>query len=291
MSVARQSSLFGIEPRPLPGDDDGVDRDRRAAEEQDASNPGQIDLFADRACLARDLEAALRGGDFPEANRLRLLFEETYGESADTRALSFLEGEATALSSAQPEVALPAWRTLDSSLESPRLRRILQEGVLRRLLREHPAEKLAASDPASLPALAWTLTFVPEGAAERDVQDARGLVRTALLAGQELSSLDFRWDEPLADLLAEGEPPAWLPSLGVVRRLWPAPRPTPEDLAALSSPFDEPESPDTAAHAFWSCLRVAEDSSCPEPAVHEARRRMKKLRPDLHALYMRRALV
>jgi hypothetical protein len=41
--------------------------------------------------------------------------------------------------------------------------------------------------------------------------------------------------------------------------------------------------------AFWQCLRVAESPDCPYDLRHQARRRMKQLHPDLHALFMRRA--
>jgi len=44
-----------------------------------------------------------------------------------------------------------------------------------------------------------------------------------------------------------------------------------------------------AALEFWRCLQVAESVDTPEEVLHEARRRMKRLSPELHALYMRRA--
>lgn len=114
------------------------------------------------------------------------------------------------------------------------------------------------------------------------------MIRDALLTGFRLEPLGLRWDQALADLLAEDEEPPWLACLGVIRRLWPTPRLMPEDIGALSGPFVEPASGEQAALAFWSCLRVAEDRDCPEGALHEARRRMKRLRPEFHALHMRR---
>ena len=289
-----QLTLFGAEPRPLPREDGGTAHDRDTPDRlAGGAEPGpeQIDLFAERACLARDLEGALREGDFPQARRLRRLFEETYGVSAETRALGLLEGLAGALASPFPEEALPAWRGLDSDsgLEAhPRLRRLLREGVFGRLLRSHSADDLASVSPGSLPALAWVLASGPGASPEDAQREARRLVRDALLAGRRLESLDFRWDEALADLLAEDDPPPWLACLGVIRRLWPAPGPSSEDLDLLSGPFVEPASPEPAALAFWSCLRAAEDRDCAEGALHEARRRMKRLRPALHALYIRR---
>lgn len=287
-----QLTLFGTEPRPLPREDGGAARERESPDRPATSaepGPGQIDLFAERARLARDLDGALRGGDFPEARRLRRLFEETYGVSAETRTLGFLEGLADALASPLPEEALPVWRGLDPSLEAhPRLRWLLREGVFGRLLRSHSADDLASVSPGALPALAWVLVSGPGAFPEGGKREARRLVRDALLAGRRLESLDFAWDEALADLLAEDDPPPWLACLGVIRRLWPAPRLSPEVVAVLSGPFVEPASQEQAALAFWSCLQAAEDRDCAEAALHEARRRMKGLRPAFHGLYMRR---
>lgn len=286
-----QLTLFGTEPCPLPRDG-GAAHDREAPDRPAGSAepvPEQMDLFAERARLARDLEGALRGGDFPEARRLCRLFEETYGVTGETRALGFLEGLADALASPLPEEALRVWRALDSGIEThPWLRRLLREGVFRRLLRSHSADNLASVSPGSLPALAWVLASGPEASPEDGQREARRLVRDALLAGRRLESLDFPWDEALADLLAENDAPPWLACLGAIRRLWPAPRPASEDFDVLSRPFVEPASQEQAALAFWSCLRAAEDRDCAEGALHEARRRMKRLRPAFHALYMRR---
>jgi hypothetical protein len=41
--------------------------------------------------------------------------------------------------------------------------------------------------------------------------------------------------------------------------------------------------------AFWQCLRLAESPGCPDHLLQQARRRMKQIHPDLHALFMRRA--
>jgi hypothetical protein len=281
----RQLTLFGTEPRPLPREDSGGDRDRESADRLagfSEANSGQIDLFTERARLARDLEGALRGGDFPQADRLRRLFEENFGVSAETRALGFLERLADPLASALPEVALPAWHGLDSGLEThPRLRRLLREGVLGRLLCSYSADNLASVSPGSLPALAWVLAARPEASAEDGKREARCLVRDALLACRRFESPDFSWDEALADLLAEDDPPPWLACLGVIRRLWLAERFSSDVVSVLSSPFFEPGSEERAALAFWSCLRAAEDRDCPEVLLHEAVARHPKpgLRP------------
>jgi hypothetical protein len=285
-----QLSLFGITPRALAREEEGRARevlDPVATSAEPVS--GQIELFAERTCLARDLEGALRGGAFPEACRLRRLFEETYGVSPETRALTFLETCVDPLASSPPEEALPVWHSLDSGLEEhPRLRRLLQEGLFRRLLRSHSAEDLAAASPASLPAIALVLSSGLTASPEDGKRNARRLIRDALLTGLRLESLQFRWDEALADLLAEDEESPWLASLGVIRRLWPAPPLIPEDIDALLRPCVEPASGEQAARVFWSCLRAAEDRDCPEGALQEARRRMKRLRPEFHAALMRR---
>jgi hypothetical protein len=274
-------ALFDAEPRPL-------------SLPADAAEPGpgtpetdrQLDLFAERACLARELDAALAEGDFPRAREIRRQLEETYGVSEESRALGFLERLAAQLASELPEVAVPAWREVALELRRhPRLHRLVTDGVLGRLAEAHPAGTLLSHDPGALPELAETVERRPGAGAP----EARRLVRDALLEGRSLDPGDFSWDEPVADLLAEDEEPRWLACLGLIRRLWPAPQPATRDLDAVREPFVSPPSRDDAALAFWSCLRVAEHSGDDEAARHEARRRLKRLRPTLHALYMRRA--
>jgi hypothetical protein len=270
---------------------DGIVREVEASGPDPVSSgpPEQIDLFAERARIARDLDAALRDGDFPVARRLMRLFEETYGASEEIRALAFLDRHATALASPLPKEAVAAWRDVDPCLEGhPRLRRLLAQGVLGRLLESHPASALVSADPGALPAIARMLARGPNP--EDGRRAARRLVRDALLAGRRPESVDFDWDGAVADLLAEDEAPAWLACLGALRRLWPASRPGEEMVAALlSGPFREPASPEEAGEVFWSCLQAAEDRGSPEPLMLEARRRMKRLNPAFHALYMRRA--
>jgi hypothetical protein len=291
--ILRQLTLFGTEPRPLPREACGTAQDSVAPDGLTGyaePDPGQIDLFAERARLGRDLEEALRGGDCHEARRLRRLLEEAYGVSAETRALSFLEELAEALASPDPEETLTAWGGVDSILEPhPWLRRLVRDGLLGRLLRSHSADDLTAVSPGSLSALASVLASAPGASTEDGKREARRLVRDALLAGRSLESVDFAWDEALMELLAEDEPPPWLACLGVIRRLWPAPRPSSGTFDSPSSPIVDHGSTTRAALAFWSCLRAAEDRDCTEGLLHEARRRMKALRPDLHTLYMRRS--
>jgi hypothetical protein len=153
-------------------------------------------------------------------------------------------------------------------------------GVFARLLASHTPEALVKTRPECLPALAAVLAAGPEDLPEAGRRRAHGLVRDALLAGRDLSSLDFDHDKAVADLLAEDLPPRWLACLGLIRRLWPAPPPDESD-----------RSPEETALEFWRCLQLADSADTPEEVLHEARRRMKRLRPELHALYMRRATV
>jgi hypothetical protein len=163
----------------------------------------------------------------------------------------------------------------------------MEAAVLGRLLRDRSAADLAAAWPGCLPALSRVLVSGTGPSPEDGRRVVRGLVRDALLAGRRLESLDFSGDAALADLLSEDDAPPWLACLGVIRRLWPAPPPSSDVVGALSAPFAEPEPADSAL-AFWACLQVAEDRDCPEAELHEARRRMKRLRPSFHQLYMRR---
>jgi hypothetical protein len=146
------------------------------------------------------------------------------------------------------------------------------------------ADALVKARPECLPSLCAAMARADAAEGPRR---ARQLVREALLAGRELEPNDFRHDPPVADLLAEDLAPRWLASLGAISRIWPAP---PLDEAALSGfGGDDGGASSDDEEAFWRCLRVADDPRAPVESRHEARRRMKRLRPDLHARYMGRA--
>ena len=74
-------------------------------------------------------------------------------------------------------------------------------------------------------------------------------------------------------------------------KLWPVPPPGYADLACLRDEAAPCASEDGAAQEFWRCLRLADDPGDGEDWRHEARRRMKRLQPELHGQYMRRAAV
>jgi hypothetical protein len=256
----------------------------------ETSNDGQMSLFAPRAVLTRDMEMALVRGRFEEAGHVRLMIEATFGPSPDTRELGFLDRLGGRLWDGPPGVALSVWMEIDADLR-PRahLRARLRDGVFARLLESHSPEELAEAKPECLPALTLVLASNPEISADEGRHRARGLIRDALLAGPGLLSLDFKHDEPVADLLAEDFSPRWLACLGLLRRLWAAPRPGRFDVAEAHNARAEDGADDHAAREFWQCLCAAEDADSPDERVHVARRRMKQLRPELHALYMKRA--
>ena len=74
-----------------------------------------------------------------------------------------------------------------------------------------------------------------------------------------------------------------------LRRLWPSDPLRSSEWTSLGriargeAPVDHP------ALAFWDCLRLAERAECPDELRQLARRRMKQLEPELHALFMRRS--
>lgn len=291
--TSRQLTLFGAEPRLLATEEDksagsgDCPADGAALPELD---DGQIELFAQPAVLGRELEAALAAGRFERAARLRRILDDIYGPSLLTHGLGFLESLGTSLWDGPPAEALSVWTDIDSRLgERAHLRDQLRVGVFARLLASHAPEALVETRPECLPPLAAFLASGREGSLEAGRRRARGLVRDVLLAGRDLASQDFEQDEAVADLLAEDFPPRWLACLGLIRRLWPAPHPDESDLERFSNMSNEIRSKEEAALAFWRCLRVAESADTPEELLHEARRRMKRLSPELHALYMRRA--
>ena len=287
-----QLALFVIDPRPLAeaeGSGDTSWPPEPGSQPVPPSDDRQIELFAGPIVLARELEAALGRGRFEEAARLHRVLSDAYGPSRYTVGLGFLERVGGPVWQRPPGEVLAVWTEIDGQLrERVHLRARLREGVFGRLLESHGAEALVTADPECLPALAVVLASGVGTTPDAGRRRARGLVREALLAGRGLESLDFKEDAALADLLAEDFPPRWLACLGLIRRLWSAPPPDEADIEALRSPPAETPSDEEAALGFWRCLQVAESADCPEELLHDARRRMKRLRPELHGLYMRR---
>jgi hypothetical protein len=287
---SEQLTLFVADLRRLPaleGLSGGAGEHRPGDPEVAAIDVGQIELFAPRAVVWRELDIALVHGRFEEAARLRRLLEDNYGRSVETENLGFLE-RLDGRWQESPKAVLSTWIEIDAHLEPLKyLQARVRDGVFARLLQSHAAGTLADARPECLPALTHVLARRSDASDGR--RRARLLIRDALLAARGLEPLDFGHDPEVADLLAEDLPPRWLACLGVIRRLWPAP--PPED-AALVEFSDQPApggSDEHAARAFWRCLQVAEDPGAAEELRHEARRRMKRLHTELHRQYMRRA--
>jgi hypothetical protein len=285
-------TLFGAEPRLLPSDEgpSGVDGPTADSAATPSADDLQIQLFAQPVVLGREMEAALAAGRFELAARLRAVLDQTYGPSLRTHALGFLERLGASVWEGPPGEALSMWAEIDGQLTArAHLRDCFRRGFFARLLASHTPESLVDAKRECLPALAAVLASRLEGSPEAGRRRARGLVRDALLAGHDLSSLDFEHDKAVADLLAEDSPPRWLACLGLIRRLWSATSPGEAGLEVLRNATAEVRSDEEAALEFWRCLQVGESVDTPEQLLHDARRRMKRLSPELHALYMRRA--
>lgn len=248
-----------------------------------------MDLFADPVVLARDLDLALSAGRFEEAARLRLSIDETFGRSGTSPSRALLDRLASAAWEGPPSSPLSAWVEIDGRLApQPSLRDRVRTGAFTRLLQAHTPTELLASRPECLPVLARALGRGPGRSPQEARREARALVRDSLLAGRTLDALDFREDEALADLLAEDLPPRWLACLGRLRRLWPSSTPLDSEWEALCAVARGDAGNEDPATAFWQCLRLTESPACPDDLRHQARRRMKQLHPELHALFMRR---
>lgn len=249
----------------------------------------QSELFADHVVLARALDATIADGRFEEAARVRRSIDETYGPSATLPSLASLDGLADVAWEGPPAIPLSTWAEMDCLLAcQPPLRDRVRRGVFARLLQSHTARELLRARPECLPALANALSFGLPGSSQEGRLEARSLVRDSLLAGHALEGVDFREDADLADLLAEDLPPRWLACLGRIHRLWPSSPPKDGEWEALSEVARGGTGDEEPAMAFWQCLRLAESPGCPDHLLQQARRRMKQLHPDLHALFMRR---
>jgi len=290
--LPNQLTLFGADPRLLPSAEgpSGVDEPSADSAATPSADDLQIQLFAPPVVLGREMEAALAAGRFELAARLRVVLDQTYGPSLRTDALGFLERLGTSIWEGPLGEALSMWAEMDGQLTArAHLRDCFRRDFFERLLASHTPESLVDANRECLPALAAVLASRLEGSPEAGRRRARGLVRDALLAGRDLLSLDFQHDEAVADLLAEASPPRWLACLGLIRRLWSATPPGEAGLEHFRNTPTEVRSDEEAALEFWRCLQVAETADCPEEMLHQARRSMKRLRPELHALYMRRA--
>jgi hypothetical protein len=252
-----------------------------------SEDPRQIALFSDAAVVGRDLQLALAKGDFEEARRARQDALETFGPAGPAAGMEFLDRLGPDLWERGDAEVLAVWRDVDGQVaDRPVIRTQVRDGIFERLSSRRTAAGLADAHPEVLGPLTAAL-LSREGSTAFPL--VRTLVRDALLRGHPLDGRDFGHDAPVAELLAEHLAPAWIACLGAIRRAWTAPSMTSEELATFASDASDTTADGEADRAFWMCLRVARSPDPPEPLLHEARRRMKRLNPGLHALYMGRA--
>jgi hypothetical protein len=296
-----QLPLPGFEPRPREAADVPLDEAEACLAPPEDGAPqleAQIGLFEDHAVVRRELELALARGDFEEAGAWRERLEDQYGPDAGA-AYAFLDVLAAAPWRGAVGELLAAWSQADERLKTSPLRQLVRRAFFTRLAAARGARAIVSAALETLPAVVDALTW--DDSQPQPGGPARTLLRDALLAGSVLEPADFGEPE-VRDLLSEDLSPTWLACLGAIRRLWPMPPLADDDRvfeaecsaflgeAAVRLP-DEPGGRDAHAHLFWRCLQFAQDRRASEALVHEARRRMKRLHPELHALHLRRRVI
>jgi len=246
--------------------------------------PGQRGLFTAERELVGQIEAALASGRFEDARRHRDALVALEGPSTRTGELGTLDVVGDANFWDRPlSVLLNEWLTLQRHLDAPpNLGRLIRDGGLSRLLERHAPSELVRAAPAMLARLTNRLCAAV-GTDERLPADAAALLRDALLGGCVPAPGDFN-DDRLVDLLAENHGPAWLACLGALRQLWPV---SPADSAESVPAIVDSEDDDERGRQFWACLQRTVSCGRDDPAAVAARKRMKQLDPDMHALYMR----
>ena len=284
-SRTHQKTLFDSRELRVPR----VEKTHRPPPPPDEDFSRQMFLFEDRVLMIGELEQALRDADYRKALEAKTTLEQMYGAGAVPPGSSYLErlGADFWERPIDPGERLSGWRTIARSLDGggQRFTRARNAFFRRLFLVESPVE-LIRHDPESVVPVANTLYEL------EDLTEGGRVIRDALLLGYDIRPLDLE-DEALSDLLSEDLAPRWLACLGGLRRLLPLPPLEPEEVTALeremsaaSDPL-EPLDDDERALSFWRCLRVARlGSSVNERLRQEARKRMKTLNPELHALYM-----
>jgi hypothetical protein len=246
--------------------------------------PGQRGLFTAERELVGQIEAALASGRFEDARRHRDALVALDEASTRTRELGALEvvGDAGFWDRPLP-VVVNEWLALQHHLDAlPNLRRLICDGGLSRLLERHAPTELVRAAPAMLAPITNRL-WKAAGTDERLPDEAAALLRDALLGGFEPAPGDFD-DDRIVDLLAENHGPVWLACLGALRQLWPVPPLGSSDLATL---VVDSQDDDQRGREFWACLRRTVSCGRDDPAAVAARKRMKQLDAEMHALFMR----
>ena len=246
--------------------------------------PGQLGLLTAERELVGQIEAALASGRFEDARRHRDALVALEGPSTSTRELAALDvvGDADFWDRPLP-IVLTQWLTLHRHLDArPHLRQLICDGGLSRLLERHAPTELVRVAPEMLAPLTNRLC-TGAGADERLPAEAAALLCDALLSGRRPAPGYFD-DDQVVDLLAENHGPVWLACLGALRQLWPVP---PSDLPELAPVVVDSQNDDERGREFWACLRVSVSCERDNPAAVAARKRMKQLDADMHALFMR----
>jgi hypothetical protein len=249
-------------------------------------------LFDSTVILRLALDEALEDGRFEDARRAYDTLLEQWEPGRSLAGVAFLGRLDVQACNGPLDSALRQWRDI-VPLTGPAAAdgRRAWRGLARRLLPVHAAGVMVATEPRCLAPLVNAL-FELSREAPAFAAQARDLVRDALLDGRDLRPDDFG-DDRVRDLLSEPLAPGWLASLGAIRRLWSAPavdEAAAEGLLAVQVGAIVAEMDDiAAARHFWACLRTAW-SQVPEVLRQEARRRMKRLDPDLHRLAMQRGI-
>jgi len=246
--------------------------------------PGQLGLLTAERELVGQIEAALASGRFEDARRHRDALVALEGPSTSTRELATLDVVGDPGYWDRPlGVVLQEWLALRRHLDSmPHIRRLICDGGLSRLLERHAPAGLVKAAPAMLAPLTNRLCAAAS-ADERLPAEAAALLRDALLGGGEPAPGDFD-DARIVDLLAENHRPVWLACLGALRQLWPVP---PADLSELAPVVVDSQDGDERGREFWARLRCTVSCGRDDPAAVAARKRMKQLDADMHALFMR----
>ena len=104
----------------------------------------QLGLFADRAVLSRELEAAIASGRFEDVTRIRGRIEADFGPDSVRRLHSLARFDGVSWD--PPQEPLSAWAAVDPLLAAqPSLQAQVRAGVFGRLLR--PAPPLGVGKP------------------------------------------------------------------------------------------------------------------------------------------------
>jgi hypothetical protein len=269
---------------------DSTDGGQSGVPESAGVLPGQTELFTAERELIGQIEAALASGRFEDARLYRDALTVIEGASAGLPDLAALDviGEARFWDRALPAV-LSDWLALDQTLKTPpNFGRLMCDGGLSRLTERYAAAEIVAAAPTMLATL--TNRICMAAGENGDLPpDATKLVRDALLDGRELVPDAFT-DDRIIDVLAEDCRPVWLACMGALRNLWPVPPVDPFALNAITATDEESNDEDERALQFWACLRRTVSYGRDHPEAVASRMRMKRLHPDMHALFMRRGV-